>query len=474
MLQVEDWTQSTSRRKSSPPHGADIPDNAAGGIESPPVTPTPTLSSTPFPVTESVGQPFNPATKKLQLGSRQRTHSAPAPAPSQGPSSLSRLLAKDTPTIEEVAERSGTPSPVRLSPSPSPARREPSPLARVTSPPLIHSPSPSGRPASPLVRPGSPLARPGSPLARPSSPLARPSSPRGSPTLRSLSGSRSSSPLATTIPVHAQPHPGSPLVNDRPHSSHTRTVSMPPPELPASATLTTPPLTSSHSRPIPSLTQPSPKSPATSLPQGNQLNPTSRRSSTSSRPGSASSMFSARHAFTKGSGQVKASPTTALSNPSGISLSGTNEEDIIAGIVTPSPEGSPSEGLSNVLLGRRRTTSTTSYAIGRSSPLSVPSGSRSQTSQGALASLADSLRLGKRPNRQSITGDGANVYARGTSPVSGSLGGVGSLPPRASTSQSPKSPSSQQLGRSASLRPSGASELLRRYDDIHPQERGSR
>ncbi|KIJ36373.1 hypothetical protein M422DRAFT_212340 [Sphaerobolus stellatus SS14] len=474
MLQVEDWTQSSSRRRSSPPKMNNNAETTAEGIESTDVTPTPITPTTvtssataSFPRTENVSS-VSPAARQALLGTRQRTYSAPAPT--EG-SSLSRLVARDTPPIQEVVERISPSPPGRFPPSPSPVRRPSSPLARVASPPQILSPVPVTRPVSPLVRSSSPLARPASPVPQASSPLV--DRVRVSP-IPSPSHSRPSSPLAT--PVHAQGHTSSPLASAKEISRA---------ELSGKETPTS--FTETAARAIPTRPANLPPPPSSSSPHAAGNLPlshaTSRRSSSSSRPGSASSIFSARHPFTKTSTQApKASATIALSDPSTLSLPGSNEGDLIGeASVIPSPEGSPSDALSSVLHGRRRTTSTASYGQPRSSPLSVPSSStsRPQSSQSALANLASSWGFGRQA-RHSIAGESNSAHIRAPSTSAGTGGfSNANTGPRTSTPRSPSSssghhhgsPTSQNIGRSAPLRPPGSNDILRRYDDILPQER---
>lgn len=421
MLQVEGWTQSSPRRKLSPqkPCAEGEPTGPATATmpDSPEVLEEESMSAlaSPFPVSQ-------------HLGPRQRTHSAPGPHPS----SLSRLLAQGTPPIEEVTE-GASPSPPHSSQGrpASPLARPSSPLARAPSPLTRPSPSLTGKPhkrhSSPLVSP--PHSRPSSPLAGPSAQHPRPSSPLAGP-----SYSQPSPPLTS----HAHGRPSSPLVGASyaPPSSPLAGPSRPQPPSPLATSQ--PPV------------QPSPQSTTSAL------YPSSRRSSSSSRP-STSSIFSNRHPFTLSSSPAKASPTTALTDPSvtvlvsGIS-SRAHDELATQRPATPSPEGSPSEGLSNIFHARRRTTSA-STSSSRLSPLAGPGNSRTQTShgpaQGALASLANSwgfVRKGSASARHTIRGE--------TSRSTQGSGTTSTSPPRV---QKPAS-----------------SEILRRYDDILPQERGSR
>lgn len=397
MLQVDDWTQSSAslRRKVSPKHGA------ARKSSYSPLTPGQDVSETAMEVSLShssslpkAESPPTPTSRHL-LGPRQRTHSAPV----QHPSSLSRLLAQGTPPIEEVKERTSPSPPALPSRTQSPLHARAS--SSLVSPPHSHPSSPLASPA--LATPASPLA--GSANSRPSSPLVGPSYVRRSPPIANSSYGRPVSPLAG--PAH--PRPSSPLI---------ATLSGPSP---------------SHASPN-STTSP--------------LHTGSRRSSSSSRP-SRSSIFSVgRHPFTLSTGPAKASATTALSDPKGHGgvsppggrpVSNHSREELVAWAnVTPSPERSPGEGVSNDVLARRRTTSGSVHGRERSSPLSSSTkASRPQsTSGGPLANLASSLGVsfGKKKTgvvRQS-TGDGSTATAR------------------------------------------GASDILKRFDDVLPQERFGR
>ena len=96
------------------------------------------------------------------------------------------------------------------------------------------------------------------------------------------------------------------------------------------------------------------------------------------RPGSRASRLSSSSRFSLGripplgspssgsSAAVKTAPTTALSDHQLLSASSSVEKDTIVHRTSPSPAGSPASSMSNISLGRRRTTS---YHIPRTSPL---------------------------------------------------------------------------------------------------------
>ncbi|KDQ58454.1 hypothetical protein JAAARDRAFT_176412 [Jaapia argillacea MUCL 33604] len=113
------------------------------------------------------------------------------------------------------------------------------------------------------------------------------------------------------------------------------------------------------------------------------------------RPGSRASRVSASSKFSSGriplpplgssssgsSGTTKAAPTTALSGAPGVSTTvpspGSGEgllpnSESVASTSTPSPEGSPSEGMSNIVMHQHRRR-TASYHIPRTSPLATTS-----------------------------------------------------------------------------------------------------
>ena len=436
MLQVEGWTQSSPRRKSSPPKPI---------VEEEPSDP-PAVAVTDCPeellkvltsASDSLPMPEALNTGSRELGTRQRTHSAP---PSHL-SSLSRLLAQGTPPIEEVAENTSPSPPPRLSHSRSssplvhssrPLPRPSSPFARPYSPSLSPrtrpSPGPVGR-SSPLVSPlhsrsASPLPGPSLPHVRPSSPLAGPSYSQPSPPLTNTIHAQASPPFHASSSMR----PASPLIGpSRPQ----------PPS----------PLGANHS-PI----QPSPKSAKSAL------HSASRRSSSSSRPSSSSVFSTSRHPFTHSSSQAKAAPTTAVTDSSAsvpfVGISSRSPEDLrTRGPATASPESSSRQDLPSVLLARRRTISASAYGSNQPSPLSVSENNRTQSSQGAsqgaLASLANSWGIGRKESgsvRHSIGRD---------------------------ASRSTHGDGSGSAGSTRIHRP-GASDILRRYDDILPQERGSR
>ncbi|KAF8591259.1 hypothetical protein K439DRAFT_1656781 [Ramaria rubella] len=463
MLQVEDWTQSSPRRKSSPSK-SNAEDSSHPGA---PALTVDTSLSTPgaHPSMEA----SLPVSRQL-FGPRPRTHSTPNPHVS----SLSRLLAQGTPPIEEGIERT-SPSPPRLLHS-----RPSSPLARPASP-LARPASPLMRPSSPLMRPSSPLMRPSSPLARPSTPVVQATSPLADPSHKrhpspssfaSPPQSRPSSPLANPPPVHGRS--SSPLAGPSrsqpspPRTSPTR--ARPPPPFPSSSYVRPasplagpshpqPPSPHFGSLPGPSPVQASPKSTS-------PLHAGSRRSSSSSRPSTSSILSPGRHPFalSASSSATKAAATTALSDPSvftpisGTAFSGSQEDLPSGGPGTPSPEGSPSEGLSSVLHARRRTISASTQSYKRTSPLSAPPTNHTLSdwpsqsgSQGALASLATSWGFGRKTRgsvRHSV--DVETVYGSERSRDGGS------------------STSTTRTQRPA------ANEILKRYDDILPQDRGSR
>jgi autophagy-related protein 11 len=103
------------------------------------------------------------------------------------------------------------------------------------------------------------------------------------------------------------------------------------------------------------------------------------------RPGSRASRLSTTSKFSgrlpalgSSPGAAKAPPTTALADQTLLSSSPSNDGNPFGSPVTPSPEGSVSDGMNN-LLGRNNRRRTTSYHVPRSSPLA--GGSTSQTTQ---------------------------------------------------------------------------------------------
>jgi autophagy-related protein 11 len=181
-------------------------------------------------------------------------------------------------------------------------------------------------------------------------------------------------------------------------------------QAPVETTLETIPPSSSASpspsaSPPPVTSPPPPPSPTRtgSAPQGHTPSVSSplRPGSRASR-GSSSSRFSVGRipalgsASSVSSGAAKTAPTTALSDVHLSSLSSSTEVRPSSRPTPPSPDGSLSEGMSNVLLSRRRTTS---YHIPRTSPLVTTSittnaGPASAgvplTASNTLASLASS------------------------------------------------------------------------------------
>lgn len=150
-----------------------------------------------------------------------------------------------------------------------------------------------------------------------------------------------------------------------------------------------PPLSRSRT-PSPPTSPPPPPSPSNhtgSIPRaaGTHLPSPLRPGSRASRI-STSSKFSAGRIMPAGSsGYVKATATTALSEQTSIPIPSPPEASG-SRPSSPSPEGSISEGMSNVLNHRRRTTS---YHIARTSPLAATS--TGATASGTLASLASSF-----------------------------------------------------------------------------------
>lgn len=123
------------------------------------------------------------------------------------------------------------------------------------------------------------------------------------------------------------------------------------------------------------------------------------------RPGSRASRISTSSKFSAGrimpagsSGHAKATATTALSEQTSIPIPSPPEASA-SRPSSPSPEGSISEGMSNVLNHRRRTTS---YHTPRTSPLAAAS--TGPSASGTLASLANSF--GVSFGRRKKTEDG--------------------------------------------------------------------
>ncbi|KAF8527616.1 hypothetical protein BU17DRAFT_39351, partial [Hysterangium stoloniferum] len=303
-----------------------------------------------------------------------------------------------------------------------------SPLARLSSTsPLAR---PSSRPSSPLVRPSSPSL-----FRRPSSPLARPASPPPS---------RRSSPFVSPIHINAQAHPSSPLASQSPFPSTSNPIPSPSPVNP----------------------NPSPSPSSAALPLHN---PKSRRSSSSSRFSiSRSNIFSpGRHPLGGKTGNVKGVATTAVST--GVATVPDVADTAAAlSIRSPGIETDIETAVASPL-DRRRTLS----SVSRSSPLNVPSGDGSS----ALASLAESLgwkgSTGRRERRESHSGMPSPSRSSPTQRESSRRESHAHSHSRSQTSPhsspnqrySPQNPSSIPSSRR------GASEILRRFDDILPQER---
>ncbi|KAH8103090.1 putative peripheral membrane protein [Cristinia sonorae] len=132
--------------------------------------------------------------------------------------------------------------------------------------------------------------------------------------------------------------------------------------------------------PFPSTSPPAPPSPmrsgSTSTPQDGKLNAPSisgtlRPGSRSSRQSTSSKFSSARIPFAGSAGTGKATATTALSEelmPTSPSSGGSTQSPASRGSTNPSPQGSPTEGMSTIMSHRRRTTS---HQLPRTSPLST-------------------------------------------------------------------------------------------------------
>lgn len=481
MIQVEDWTQSNSRRKSSPPPqlgsevvesheqaqtGTSFYDNVA--------TLTNVDAETSLPLSSSESRNTNsqvnvtPLSRNLS-GNRQQvnldkqaTHDS-----SSSSSFLARLLVQGTtavPPIEEVAERS-SPSPPRAATPPLPTslvRRSSSPLARVisraASPILgaagaVHPPSPLRSSTSPsptsLPKSGSPHRRSSS-LVRASSPLVPTSRPRPSPILSTPPRSQPSSPLAS--PAHAHAH----VISNSPLSAR---ASLPSPLISSVSLAET-----SETVPAvnPSVVEPSSVVSRSSSKLGTTAHSGSRRSSSSSKP-SVSSLFSAgRSPLTMtavGSGRApKAPATTALSNagpransmlirpPESTQEYSRNLEESAVGMADSI------EGSSSSLLDRRRTVSTSSTARNPKSHSRRPSSSNRGAGTGTLHSRAATEQDGEQG---SSTGTAGWSFRRKSKRSSGD----------------PEGSNDNASGNSIKR---GASDILKRYDDILPQERGNR
>ncbi|GJJ14937.1 hypothetical protein Clacol_009207 [Clathrus columnatus] len=499
MLQVEDWTQSNSRRKSSPPKsGSETVEShvnaqidtfnhaSSGAVVDADVDPT-SLPSPPSQTIEVNSQENTTPFSSNLLENHQRTIPVPVSHDSPSSSPLTRLFVQDTVTspIEEAVERT-SPSPPRAVTPPVAAslvRRSSSPLARVisrvsspvsgatfTAPAVVHSPSPLRSSTSPspnsLPNPGtssesplridvpdipseSPTSSPhrrSSSLARASS-LVSPSKPRhSSPIFSSFPRSRPSSPLASPAHVHAH------VISNSPSAART---SLPSPLITsvslAETSGTAPPVTSAVVESSPVLSVPAQSG--------------SRRSSSSSKP-SISSLFSAgRSPLTMtavGNGSApKAVATTALSNAvtRQTSLSVHTNQSIQEfphhqrGDNSVGSSDSLERGMSNLnessssLLDRRRTNSTSTTRDSNSR--------RERTSRGK--GVQHSRTMTNHEDRQgSVTGFAGWNFGRRNKKSAGD----------------PEGTESDTSGNANARR--GASDILKRYDDILPQERGSR
>ncbi|KAJ7193554.1 putative peripheral membrane protein [Mycena pura] len=167
-----------------------------------------------------------------------------------------------------------------------------------------------------------------------------------------------------------------------------------------------PPLPSPNRIPSPPTSPPPPVSP--SLPQhipaqSSPLRPGSRASRVSNASRFSVGRLPALGSASSGSSNTKAPPTTALAEQLILSSSPSSAEaNPFRSPTTPSPDGSMSEGVSNVLMHTRRRT--TSYHVPRASPLAPASISESSsthtvtagpgrpavTASSALANLASS------------------------------------------------------------------------------------
>lgn len=131
------------------------------------------------------------------------------------------------------------------------------------------------------------------------------------------------------------------------------------------------------------------------------------------RPGSRASRMSSASRFsvnrlpalanaTAGSHVSKAAPTTALSEQPLMSSSPPSGESNPFGL-TPSPDGSISDGMANVIInghGRRRTTS---YHLPKTSPLAASSSAQSRMAQAARPSLTATSTLANLANSWGVS-----------------------------------------------------------------------
>lgn len=124
------------------------------------------------------------------------------------------------------------------------------------------------------------------------------------------------------------------------------------------------------------------------------------------RPGSRASRLSITSKFSvgrvpalaggaSGSPIAKAAPTTALSEQPLASSPSSGDANPFGLPSTPSPDGSISDGMANVILSRRRTTS---YHIPKTSPLAASSSSQSTTNQAVRPTVTASSTLANLAN----------------------------------------------------------------------------
>jgi autophagy-related protein 11 len=147
----------------------------------------------------------------------------------------------------------------------------------------------------------------------------------------------------------------------------------------------------------------SPPSPPTTIPIHS-----SPRQYSPLRPGSRSSKVSITSRMSIGrkpGGSAKASPTTAIT---GLPITAGKLSEDLPRVETPTPEGSPSDGMSNLLKQHHRRRTSSSYSVSRNSPLtSVTTTAISRTT--GVQGSAD-IR-----NETSVSGAGSRLASLATS-----------------------------------------------------------
>lgn len=203
-----------------------------------------------------------------------------------------------------------------------------------------------------------------------------------------------------------------------------------PPQMPHSSLRTSPPLPPSLPPIISSI-------PPIISSQSSPLRPVSRASRMST-----TSKFSGRIPTLGGSspGAAKAPPTTALADQTLLSTSPSNDGNPFGSPVTPSPEGSVSDSVSNLLNRTRKRT--TSYHVPRSSPLAGTSSSSQSTVQPARPVLTAANTLANLAS-------GWGVFGRRKKADIGSLAPTVESPPPEETATDVGSPEQVRSEQSA-------------------------